>query len=166
MRRFLLLALTLVTLGLAVLPLAPVASAAPARAALAAPTAHRDGCHRWHSCPSDHGTYVCGDTGHSNECSGTDADATTRAPRPSTGSSASSSGGSTGTVYGSTHGTVVVNTDSLKLRSGPGATYSSSRSYARGTVLTYLGKASSGLWVHVSRNGVTGWMMAQYVIVR
>lgn len=30
--------------------------------------AHRSGCHRWHSCPSDRGTYVCGDTGHCNYC--------------------------------------------------------------------------------------------------
>lgn len=30
--------------------------------------AHRDGCHRWHSCPSDTGSYVCGDTGHFSEC--------------------------------------------------------------------------------------------------
>jgi hypothetical protein len=26
--------------------------------------AHRSGCHRWHSCPSDSGSYVCGDAGH------------------------------------------------------------------------------------------------------
>jgi endonuclease YncB( thermonuclease family) len=26
--------------------------------------AHRDGCHRWHTCPSDTGSYVCGDFGH------------------------------------------------------------------------------------------------------
>ena len=26
--------------------------------------AHRSGCHRWHSCPSDSGTYTCGDAGH------------------------------------------------------------------------------------------------------
>jgi len=26
--------------------------------------AHRSGCHRWHSCPSDRGTYTCGDAGH------------------------------------------------------------------------------------------------------
>lgn len=31
-------------------------------------TAHRSGCHRWHSCPADHGTYECGDTGHCSEC--------------------------------------------------------------------------------------------------
>jgi len=32
--------------------------------------AHRDGCHRWHSCPSDTGSYVCGDTGHYDGCPG------------------------------------------------------------------------------------------------
>jgi hypothetical protein len=26
--------------------------------------AHQDGCHRWHSCPSDTGSYVCGDLGY------------------------------------------------------------------------------------------------------
>lgn len=30
--------------------------------------AHRDGCHRWHSCPSDTGSYICGDTGYFSEC--------------------------------------------------------------------------------------------------
>ena len=29
---------------------------------------HQDGCHRWHSCPSDSGSYVCGDLGYANEC--------------------------------------------------------------------------------------------------
>ena len=33
--------------------------------------AHRDGCHRWHSCPSDSGSYVCGDLGYDSECPGT-----------------------------------------------------------------------------------------------
>lgn len=32
--------------------------------------AHRDGCHRWHSCPSDSGSYVCGDMGYDSECPG------------------------------------------------------------------------------------------------
>src|SRR5947208_670491 len=32
--------------------------------------AHRDGCHRWHSCPSDTGSYVCGDLGYSDQCGG------------------------------------------------------------------------------------------------
>ncbi len=30
--------------------------------------AHRDGCHRWHSCPSDSGSYTCGDIGYCSEC--------------------------------------------------------------------------------------------------
>jgi hypothetical protein len=30
--------------------------------------AHPDGCHRWHSCPSDDNSYVCGDRGHCSEC--------------------------------------------------------------------------------------------------
>lgn len=32
--------------------------------------AHRDGCHAAHSCPSDTGSYVCGDTGNSSQCGG------------------------------------------------------------------------------------------------
>ena len=30
--------------------------------------AHQDGCHRWHSCPSDTGSYTCGDKGYCSEC--------------------------------------------------------------------------------------------------
>lgn len=30
--------------------------------------AHRHGCHRWHSCPSDTGSYVCGDLGYRTYC--------------------------------------------------------------------------------------------------
>jgi hypothetical protein len=30
--------------------------------------AHRNGCHRWHSCPSDTGSYVCGDLGYYTYC--------------------------------------------------------------------------------------------------
>lgn len=32
-------------------------------------SAHRSGCHRWHSCPSDNGSYECGDLGHDDYCS-------------------------------------------------------------------------------------------------
>ncbi len=31
--------------------------------------AHRSGCHRWHSCPSDNGGYICGDRGKCSQCS-------------------------------------------------------------------------------------------------
>ncbi len=30
--------------------------------------AHRSGCHRWHSCPSDSGSYICGDIGKCSGC--------------------------------------------------------------------------------------------------
>ncbi len=30
--------------------------------------AHRSGCHRWHSCESDTGSYVCGDLGYTSGC--------------------------------------------------------------------------------------------------
>ncbi len=30
--------------------------------------AHRDPCHQRHSCPSDHGTYICGDFGRCEQC--------------------------------------------------------------------------------------------------
>ncbi len=36
--------------------------------------AHIDGCHRWHSCPSDDGSYVCGDLGYDDECGSSDDD--------------------------------------------------------------------------------------------
>ncbi len=31
-------------------------------------SAHRNGCHSKHSCPSDSGSYTCGDTGHCSQC--------------------------------------------------------------------------------------------------
>lgn len=36
-------------------------------------SAHRSGCHAAHSCPSDHGTYVCGDKGIYTYCPSTEA---------------------------------------------------------------------------------------------
>ncbi len=33
--------------------------------------AHRSGCHRWHSCPSDTGSYICGDLGYTSGCPNT-----------------------------------------------------------------------------------------------
>ena len=35
---------------------------------MAVPSAHQAPCHRLHSCPSDHGTYVCGDKGRCDQC--------------------------------------------------------------------------------------------------
>jgi hypothetical protein len=47
--------------------------------AIAAPTsllAHQSGCHAAHSCPSDTGSYVCGDTGNYSQCPGMSGTAT------------------------------------------------------------------------------------------
>ncbi len=35
---------------------------------------HRSGCHAAHSCPSDTGSYICGDTGNFSQCPGNDSD--------------------------------------------------------------------------------------------
>jgi phosphatidylserine/phosphatidylglycerophosphate/cardiolipin synthase-like enzyme len=35
---------------------------------MSAARAHQDPCHRLHSCPSDHSTYVCGDRGRCDQC--------------------------------------------------------------------------------------------------
>ena len=44
-------------------------------------SAHRSGCHRWHSCPSDTGSYVCGDLGYSNYCGTGTTTAPKKAPK-------------------------------------------------------------------------------------
>jgi endonuclease YncB( thermonuclease family) len=48
-------------ISIAIIPISPIES-----------LVHRDGCHRWHSCPSDDGSYVCGDLGHDDECGGSE----------------------------------------------------------------------------------------------
>ena len=45
------------SIRLGILVVVVLLSASPARA-------HQSGCHRWHSCPSDTGSYVCGDAGY------------------------------------------------------------------------------------------------------
>lgn len=46
-----------IALGLLLLAVAPDTS-----------VGHRSGCHRWHSCPSDTGSYTCGDLGKCSSC--------------------------------------------------------------------------------------------------
>jgi hypothetical protein len=55
----LIIVLTLFLTAIAIIPISPTES-----------LAHRDGCHRWHSCPSHDGSYVCGDLGFNDECEG------------------------------------------------------------------------------------------------
>jgi len=57
--------LTTILISIAIIPISPIES-----------LAHRDGCHRWHSCPSDDGSYVCGDLGHDDQCGGSEEDDT------------------------------------------------------------------------------------------
>jgi hypothetical protein len=49
-------------------------------------SAHQSGCHRWHSCPSDTGSYVCGDLGYTSGCGtgseGSSSKSTTTTPAP------------------------------------------------------------------------------------
>ncbi len=52
--------LVLLTVLLAFASLAPLTTSTA--------EAHRHGCHRWHSCPSDNGSYVCGDLGYDDYC--------------------------------------------------------------------------------------------------
>ncbi len=47
---------------------------------VASASAHRSGCHRWHSCPSDTGSYVCGDLGYTSECPDVSEQSTPVAP--------------------------------------------------------------------------------------
>jgi hypothetical protein len=44
---------------------------AVANLAIADASAHQSGCHRWHTCPSDTGSYVCGDLGYPCQTSAT-----------------------------------------------------------------------------------------------
>jgi endonuclease YncB( thermonuclease family) len=59
MKNYVLLLLLMALVGFAIIPLIEQDS-----------FAHRDGCHRWHSCPSDSGSYTCGDLGYYSECPG------------------------------------------------------------------------------------------------
>lgn len=59
----LIIVLTTFLISIAIIPISPTKS-----------LAHKDGCHRWHSCPSHDGSYVCGDLGYQDECGGSEGD--------------------------------------------------------------------------------------------
>jgi len=63
--------------SLFLLTIAAVVAAVALGPASTVSEAHRDGCHRWHTCPSDTGSYECGDLGYACESGG----AATPAPR-------------------------------------------------------------------------------------
>jgi endonuclease YncB( thermonuclease family) len=61
----LIIILTTILTSIAIFPIFPIES-----------LAHSDGCHRWHSCPSDDRSYVCGDLGYDDECGGSEEEDT------------------------------------------------------------------------------------------
>lgn len=112
---------------------------------LAPAQAHRDGCHRWHSCPSDHGTYVCGDLGYTSQCP------TTERAEPVAVPAAPPVGGTR------TRRT----TTTLNLRSGPSAGTSKLATLPAGTPVT-LGACAGG-WCQVTWSGRRGYVAQQYL---
>lgn len=114
---------------------------------LAAPAqAHRDGCHRWHSCPSDTGSYVCGDLGYTTYCGGTAAPAA--APRAASAPPASGSNAR-------------YTTTGVNLRAGPSAQTLKLATLAKGARVSLLGCAAN--WCRVTWRGQTGYVAQAYL---
>ncbi len=60
----------------------------------------------------------------------------------------------------------VVNTEGLRLRSGPGTAYAIDASYPKGTKMEVIGKNPKGDWLQVKApDGKTGWMAASLLTV-
>jgi uncharacterized protein YgiM (DUF1202 family) len=116
-----------------------------------APIAHRDGCHRWHTCPSDTGSYRCGDLGH--PCQGS----STGSPG-NTGNNSPSSRSTSPTVS-------YVNTDALNLRANPSLQSRLLDTYGKGKIVSVLERTADGKWakVEVSNPKQSGWMLTQYL---
>lgn len=113
---------------------------------LAPAQAHRDGCHRWHACPSDSGSYVCGDLGYTSGCP-------TAAPPqqvavPATPAAPPSSG-------------MRRTTTDLNLRSGPSAAAAKVATLPEGTRVNLL--ACTAGWCRVTWNGRAGYVSQKYL---
>lgn len=108
--------------------------------------AHRDGCHRWHSCPSDTGSYVCGDLGYTTECGGTAASAA--APRAASAPPVGESN-------------VRYTTTGVNLRAGPSVQTLKLATLAKGARVSLLGCAAN--WCRVTWQGQTGYVAQAYL---
>ncbi len=127
--------------------------------------AHRSGCHAWHSCASDSGSYSCGDTGHSNYCGRSVAPVVIQSAPPIPVSQPTSTG-RVGLTIGmnihvvSTRNNELVkvptdNTDRVDIRGTYGAVFSKGW---RGIVLD---ATSDGAWYLVDLYGKqSGWTKA------
>ncbi|WP_264775294.1 SH3 domain-containing protein [Deinococcus aetherius] len=111
---------------------------------LAPAQAHRSGCHRWHSCPSDTGSYVCGDLGYTSGCQANGRVQPAAAPVLSAAPPAP--GG----------GTTRHTTTSLNLRAGPSAQSAKVATLPSGTAVRLV-SCSSG-WCRVQWNGRGGYV--------
>ena len=105
--------------------------------------AHRDGCHRWHSCPSDSGSYVCGDTGHSNYCSGGSTSQPTQPSPPVQPSPSVSPKQPTPAV----NLTASVASDVVNVREEPSITSTIISQVYRNEVVTLIARTSDSEWV-------------------
>lgn len=114
---------------------------------LAAPAqAHRSGCHRWHSCPSDTGSYVCGDLGYTTYCGTTAVPAT-----PARVSAAPPVSGSN----------VRYTTTGVNLRAGPSAQSQKLATLTKGLKVNLISCAAS--WCRVSWQGKSGYVAQTYL---
>lgn len=126
--------------------------------------AHRDGCHRWHSCPSDTGSYVCGDLGYDTYCPKAPAPTPTPMPVAPTATPLSAAPipptpmptNSTTSITGS------VNAASLNVRSGPSTSYQSVGSLSQGTQVAILEELNG--WLRIELPNISpAWVSATYV---
>lgn len=115
---------------------------------LAAPAeAHRSGCHRWHSCPSDTGSYVCGDLGYTTYCGVGVATFTPAVP------AASAPPAPTMNIW--------YTTTSVNLRSSASAQSTKLATLAKGTKVGLILCGNS--WCRVTWQGHTGYVAQPYL---
>lgn len=107
--------------------------------------AHRSGCHRWHSCPSDTGSYICGDLGYTTFCPAK------QGPRQAATASAAPPASAD----------MRRTTTNLNLRAGPSSSTAKVATLATGTRVRVAG--CTGGWCRVSVNGHTGYVSQKYL---
>lgn len=112
---------------------------------LAPAQAHRSGCHRWHSCPSDTGSYVCGDLGYTSGCPTTQQAAPVAVPAAAPPAD----------------DTARYTTTNLNLRSGPGTSSEKVAILTSGTRVNLL--FCSGGWCKVTASKGTGYVSQKYL---
>jgi uncharacterized protein YgiM (DUF1202 family) len=163
MRRITLLSLLVTVLAASMLGAAPSRSYAKSLTSIGskAPIAHRSGCHRWHTCPSDSGSYTCGDAGHPCQYPTYPSSSSSNS---SNSSSSNNSSSSKSTSYAS-RSLAYVNTNQLNLRAGPGTQYKLLGSYGKAKLLWVLEKSPDKKWSKVETTGdvQSGWMLSEYL---